>query len=255
MKSGSLFAAARIGLVVLCAWAVAAAAAEVKVLSAIAMRPVLNELGPQFERATGHKLVVQFDTIGALRRKVDAGEPFDVTLGTGPLLGELVNQGKVAGARTDIARSGIGVFARTAAPKPDLVSADAFKRAMLEAKAIAYTKDTPAAAYLPTLFERLGIAEPMKAKTRLGATPAETAESVAAGQAELGFVVLSAFEPGAGFELLAPLPAELQNYTVYAGGVGAAAKEAAAGKALIEFLKAPAAAAVLKAKGMEPIGP
>jgi len=249
MKSGSLFAALVWGLAEL------AAAAEVKVLSAIAMRPVINELGPQFERASGHKLVLQFDTIGALRRKIDAGEPFDVTLGTGPLLGELINQGKVGGTRVDIARSGIGVFGRTSAPKPDLQSADAFKRAMLETKSITYTKDTPAASYLPTLFERLGIGEQMKAKTRLGAAPGETVESVASGQVELGFAVLSAFEPVADIQLLAPLPAELQNYTVYAGGVGAAAKEAAAGKALLDFLKAPAAAPVLRAKGMEPIGP
>lgn len=256
MRASSMLAAARIGFLLLFALGAAAQAAELKVLSAAAMRPVFNELGPQFERATGHKLAIQFDVIGALKRKIDGGEAFDVVIVTPALVGDLVSQGKVAGGtRTDIARSGMGVFIRTAAPRPDIASVEAFKRAMLDAKSITYNKDTPVASYLPGLFERLGIAEQMKSKILLATGPTGAIEAVAAGQAELGAGVISAFEPTAQVQLLGPLPAELQNYIVYVGAVASSAGDAQAGKALIDFLKAPAAAPVLRAKGMEPAAP
>src|SRR5262245_22097245 len=142
MKIGSLTAAATCGLIILLVQGVAAEAAEVKVLSAASLRPVMNELGAQFERATGHKLVLQFDVIGVLKRQIDAGESFDVALLTTPLINDLITEGKIAaGTRADIARSGIGVMVRTGAPKPDISSADAFKRAMLDATSISYTKE------------------------------------------------------------------------------------------------------------------
>ena len=255
MKIGSLAAAATFGLMILLAQGVAAEAAEVKVLSATAMRSVMNELGPQFERATGHKLVIQFDVIGVLKRQIDAGERFDVTILTTPLIDDLVKEGKIAaGTRADIARSGIGVIVRAGASKPDISSADAFKRAMLNATSISYAREGATAIYLASLFERLGIAEQMQSKTKL--LPAgRGAQSVAEGEAELGLIVISGFEPVPGAELLGPLPPELQNYVGYTAGVGATAKEGEAGKALINFLKAPAAVPVLKAKGMEPIAP
>jgi molybdate transport system substrate-binding protein len=234
---------------------VAAEAAEVKVLCAPAMRAVMNELGPQFERATGHKLVTQFDVIGVLKRQIDAGKSFDVAILTMPLIDDLVKEGQIAaGTRADIARSGIGVIVRTGAPKPDISSADAFKRALLNATSISYGREGATAIYLASLFERLGIAAQMQSKTKfLPGRP--TGRSVADGEAELGLIVISGFEPVPGAELLGPLPPELQNYVGYTAGVGASAKEGEAGKALINFLKAPAAVPGLKAKGMEPITP
>jgi molybdate transport system substrate-binding protein len=233
MRIGSL--AAKFGFMILLAQGVAAEAAEVKVLSALAMSPVMNELGPQFERATGHNLVIQFD----------------VAILTTSLIDDLVKQGKIAaGTRANIARSGLGVIVRTGAPKPDISSADAFKRTMLDAKSISYGKEGATAIYLPGLFERLGIAEQMKSKTKHSG-----AQSVADGEAELGLIVISAFQPVPGAELLGPFPPALQNYVGYTGGVATAAKEADAGKALLNFLKATAAGPVLKAKGMEPITP
>jgi molybdate transport system substrate-binding protein len=235
---------------------VPAKAAEVKVLSAAALRPVMNELSPQFERATGHKLVIQFDVVGVLKRQIDAGEPFDVTILSTPLLDALVKEGKIAAnTRADIARSGIGVIVRSGAPKPDISSTEAFKRALLNATAISLTKDTPYTSYLVSLMERLGIAEQMKPKTKVKEGVGASAQAVAAGEADLGFTITSAFEPVPGAELLGPLPPELQNYVGYTAGVGATAKEGEGGKALIQFLKAPAAVPVLKAKGMEPITP
>lgn len=255
MKIGSLAAAATFSLMILLAQGVAAEAAEVKVLSALAMRPVMNELGPQFERATGHKLVIQFDVIGVLKRQIDAGERFDVAILTTPLIDDLVKEGKIAaGTRADIARSGVGVIVRTGAPKPEISSADAFKRAMLNAQSISYAKEGATAIYLAALFERLGIAEQMQSKTKL-LPGGRGAQSIAEGEAEFGLIVISAFEPVPGAELLGPLPPELQNYVGYTAGVGASATEGEAGKALLNFLKASAAVPVLKAKGMEPITP
>jgi molybdate transport system substrate-binding protein len=241
------------GIMILAAPGVTAEAADVKVLSAAALRHVLNELGPRFERETGHKLAIQYDVVGVLKRQIEGDEQFDVALLTTPFIADLAKQGKIAaGTSAHIARSGIGVFVRTGAPKPDIKTAEAFKRAMLGAKSIGYSKEGATAMYLATLFDRLGIAEPMKAKTKY-LPVGRAAQSVAGGEVELALVVISAIEPVPGAELLGPLPAELQSYVGYTGGIGTAAKDAKAGKALLDFLKAPAAVPVLKAKGMEPI--
>jgi molybdate transport system substrate-binding protein len=255
MKIGSLAATAIFGLMGLLAQGVTVEAAEVKVLCATAMRSVMNELGPRFERATGQQLTIRFDTVGVLKRQIDTGERFDVAILTTPLIDEVINEGKIAaGTRADVARSGIGVIVRTGAPKPDINSADAFKRAMLNAKSISYAKEGATAIYLASLFERLGITEQMKAKTKFPPT-GRLVQFVAGGEAEFGLATMSTFEEAPGAELLGPLPTELQSYVGYSAGVGAAAKEADAGKALINFLNAPAALPVLKAKGMEPISP
>jgi molybdate transport system substrate-binding protein len=255
MKIRASAAAAILSFLILWTQGAVAEAAEVKVLSATAMRSVMNELGPQFEHATGHKLVMRFDNIGVLKRQIDAGEAFDVTILTPSLIDDLGKEGKLtAGTRTDIARSGIGVIVRTGAPKPDISSADAFTRAMLNATSISYAKEGATAIYLASLFARLGIAEPMQSKTTL--LPAgRGAQSVAEGEAELGLIVVSGFAPLPGAELLGPLPPELQNYVVYTAGIGAAANEGEAGKALIKFLRAAAAVPVLNANGLEPITP
>jgi len=255
MKIRSLAAAAIFGLMILLAHSVTTEAAEVKVLCASAMRSVLKELGPQFERATGHQLMIQFDVVGALKRQIDAGERFDVAILTTPLIDDVVKEGKVAaGTRADVALSGLGVVVRTGAPKPNISSADAFKRTLLNAKSISYAKEGATAIYLASLFERLGITEQMKSKTKFPPT-GRGAELVAEGETDLMLMAISTFEPVPGAELLGPFPPELQSYTGYLAGVGTAAKEAEAGKALINFLNAPAAVPVLKAKGMEPITP
>jgi molybdate transport system substrate-binding protein len=255
MKIGSFCAAATIGVAVVLAQGIASRAAEVTVLGPLAMRSVMNELAPRFERESGHKLVMKFDVIGAVKRQIDAGEKFDVVILTPAMIEELAKNGKLAaGTQADIGRSGIGIVVRAGAPKPDISSADAFKRTLLRAKSITYAAEGATGMYLAGLFQRLGIAEEMKAKTKLtvgGRAP----QDVAAGEAELALVVISAITPTEGAEILGPLPPELQNYVVYTGAVGAAAQQAEAGKALITFLKAPAAAPVLKAKGMEPAAP
>ncbi len=249
MKIGA-FAGAAVCCLLILAQSSTAGAGQVKVLSAGAMRGVMTELGPRFEHATGHKLVINFGEVGALKRQIDSGDDFDVVMLTAPLIDDLVKEGKIAGGtRTDVARSGLAVIARAGAPRPDISSVDAFKRAMLDTKSFAYAKEGATANHVASLFERLGIAEQMKSKLM----PVDLASrSVAKGEAELGLVVMSAFGSVPGLDLVGPLPPELQNYVRYTAGVNARAREPDASKAFIDFLKAPAAVPVLKAKGMEP---
>jgi molybdate transport system substrate-binding protein len=234
-----------------------AGAAEIKVLSAGAFKQVLLALVADFERQTGHKVVVENDTVGGLVKRIDGGAAFDVAVLTPAAVNELSGKGKlVPGSRADLARVGIGVVVKEGAPKPDIGSVEAFKRALLAAKSVAYID--PAAGgssgiYVAGLLEKLGIAAEVKPKAKLihgGAV----AEHIANGEAELGIHQISEILPVKRVTLVGPLPAEIQNYTVYAAGLGANAKDGDAAKALIKTLGGPAAAEVLKSKGMEPAG-
>jgi molybdate transport system substrate-binding protein len=236
----------------------AAAAAEIKVLTAGAFKQVLLALLPDFERTTGHKVTVENDTVGALTKRIEGGEVFDLAVLTPAAVNDLSNKGKfVAGSRANLARVGVGVVVKDGAPKPDISSVAAFKQALLAAKSVAYID--PAAGgssgiYVAGLIDKLGIAGEVKAKAKLIPGGA-VAEHVARGEAELGIHQISEILPVKGVTLVGPLPAEIQNYTVYAAGLGAQAKEGDAAKSLLKALSSPAAAEVLKSKGMEPAGP
>jgi len=235
----------------------AAAGAEIKVLTAGAFKQVLLALVPDFERATGHKVTVQNDTVGALTKRIAGGEVFDLAVLTPKAVDDLSKEGKfVAGSRANLARVGVGVVVKDGAPKPDIGSVAAFKQALLAAKSVVYID--PAAGgssgiYVAGLLDKLGIAAEVKPKAKLIPGGA-VAEHVAKGEAELGIHQISEILPVKGVTLVGPLPAEIQNYTVYAAGLGAQAKEGDAAKALLKTLTSPAAAEVLKSKGMEPAG-
>jgi molybdate transport system substrate-binding protein len=234
-----------------------AAAAEIKVLTAGAFKQVVLAMVPEFEKQTGHKVTVENDTVGALTKRIDGGEAFDLAVLTPGAVNDLSGKGKfVAGSRTNLARVGIGVVVKDGTPKPDISSVDAFKKALLSAKSVAYID--PAAGgssgiYIAGLLDKLGIAAEVKPKAKLihgGAV----AEHIAKDEAELGIHQISEILPVKGITLVGPLPADIQNYTVYAAGLGANAKASDAAKALIKALSGPAAAEVLKSKGMEPAG-
>lgn len=228
----------------------AAQAAELKLLVGNALKTVMDELGPQFEKATGSTLSVSVGTTTQLKGRIDNGEAFDVVILAKPALDDLAAQGKVVGStRAVIARSGIGVAVRKGAPKLDLGSDDAFKQAMLDAKSIGYVDQTPTAAALKSLFAKLGIADAMKSKSK--PLNMQAAVAVANGDVELGLTQISEILPYPGVELAGPLPADIQTYTTFAGGVGAAAQDPSGAAALIKFLTGPIAAPVIKAKGME----
>ena len=253
MRIRLLAAAATIGSMILLAQCLTAEAAEVKVISANPMTGVMQELGAQFERETGHKLVTKFVTGSVVKREIDAGETFDVAISNTPLIDDLVKEGKlVAGTRADVAYSGLGVGVRAGAPKPDISSVEAFKHAMLNAKSVAHSAEGASGVYFKGLLERLGIAEEMKPKLKPLSGKA-LAQAVPSGEAEM--IIVTILVVGDGAELVGPFPSELQFYNRFAAGVGASAKEAEAAKALIKFLTAPAAVAAIKTNGMEPGAP
>ncbi|MGZ3284575.1 MAG: molybdate ABC transporter substrate-binding protein [Xanthobacteraceae bacterium] len=230
-----------------------AGAAEIKVLSSNSMKTTLEELAPQFEKATGHKLSFTFNAAVPLKAQIEKGAAFDVAILSTPITDDLIKQGKlVAATRTDIARSNAGLAVKRGAPKPDISTTAAFKRALLDAKSICYVEQGATGIYLKGLFERLGIAEQLKGKTKLLPPSNPAAHAVANGEAEIGMTQISEILPYAGAELVGPLPAEIQLSTLFPAAVGSGAKEPEAAKAFIKFLTAPAAIPVLKAKGLEP---
>ena len=252
MRIGSLFAALAVGLTILLAQGVGAA--EIKVLS-IPLKGPLEEIRSEFERTTGHKLLIKYAPSAELRRQIAAGEEFDVVLIFPGQIDDLIKQGKVAaGTRVDIARAGLGVAVKKGAAKPDINSAETFKRTLLNAKSIAYSAEGASGIYFTGLLERLGIVAETKPKLRpMGA--GTVVQPVANGEVEIAVASVPTVlrEPGA--ELVGRLPPELQHYVVYTGGVGSAPKDAEAAKALVKFLTVPAAMSVMNSKGLEPVAP
>ena len=252
MRIRSLAARMTLGIALSAGLALGAGAAEVKVFASNGVKTVLEELGPQFEKATGNKLVFRFAPAADLKGAIEKGEAFDVAVLVTAGIDDLIKQGKlVAATRTDVAKSGAGMAMKKGAPKPDIATADSFKRTMLGAKSIAYVATGATAANMRKIFDQLGIAEEMKAKTK-ALSGISAAEAVAKGEAEFGFTQVSEILHVPGAELAGPLPPGVQIYTVFPAAVGTGAASPAAAQAFIKFLTAPAAAPVIKAKGMEP---
>jgi molybdate transport system substrate-binding protein len=227
-------------------------AAELRVVSGNGARSAIQELVRQFEQQSGHKVALHFEVNAALQRKIEAGEAFDVAVLNPPVLDALIKAGKVvADTRADIGRAGLGVAVRSGAPKPDIGSVEAFKRALLATKAVAFPGEGASGRYFVSVVERLGIAAEMKDKLKPMAAE-DTVEVVARGEADMVVVVSTRITGVEGVERVGPIPAELQTVIGFAAGVSTAAKEPEAGKALVRFLSAPAAAATLRAKGVEP---
>ena len=226
-------------------------ATELKVLAGGSMTGPLNELGPQFERASGHKLTIHFDSTPNLI-KLATSAPFDLGVVPVDVLKNAEAKARfVSGPTTDIARVGYGVIVRTGTPKPDVGTPDALKKTLLDAKSVTFLPASAAGAYVSSVFEQLGIAEAMKTKTVPQTSTGEIAKAVAKGDAEVGvFLINVLMAPGV--ELAGPFPAELQNDLVFTAAVAADTKEAEAAKAFIAYLQTPAATAIIKAKGMNP---
>jgi molybdate transport system substrate-binding protein len=232
-----------------------ARAAEIKLLSAVALHPAIDALIPQFEKSSGHKVTVAYGTAGGVAKRVQEGESVDLVISAAPRIEQLQAQGKVAaGDRMIIAKVGVGAFVRKGAAKPDISSADAFKRAMLASRSIAYPDPAGGGAsgiYVASLLERLGIAEEMKSRTKLLPPTEVLYGSVASGDVEIGFNQISEILAQPTVELAGPLPSAIQNYTQFAPGIVTGSSQADAARALVTFLFTPQAQAVLKAKGFE----
>ena len=228
-------------------------AADIKVLTAGAFKPVVLALVPAFESQTGHKVTVANDTAGALAKRIDGGEAFDVVVLTPSALAAWGKVGKVVLPSTLLARVAMGVAVKQGAPLPDISTVAAFQNALLTAKAVAYID--PAAGgssgiYLAQWFEKAGIADQIQPKAVL-VPGGLVAQRVVNGQADIAVHQISEILAVPGAQLVGPIPAEIQNYTVYAGSVSTTARDAAAAQALLQYLGSPAAREVLRVKGME----
>ena len=227
-------------------------AAEIKLLASTAIKDAYLELIPSFEKATGHKVHGAWSSTPDIQKRIAGGEAADLVILGNSGTEELIKQGKlVAGSRAAFAKSGIGVAVRAGAPKPDISSADAVKKSLLAAKSVAYSAGA-SGIYLVSMFQKLGISDQVKSKTAAVKPGEPVGEVVARGDAEIGFQQVSELIPVKGIQYLGPLPAELQNITVFSGGIHSGAKEADAAAALAKFLTAPDAIPTIKKHGLEP---
>jgi len=224
-----------------------------KVLATNALRTVILERIPQFDLARGHPTSVDFGSTNHLLSRVLGGEAADLVIATGTAIDELVTRGKViAGSRVDLASAGIGVCVRAGARRPDVGSVEAFRRALLDAKSVAYTLTGQSGVYFAGVIERLGIAAEIKAKATVIAGGL-IGEVVARGEAELGVQQISEILAVPGVELAGALPPELQLMTLFSAGVCTGTQQAEAAQAWIRFLATPDTARVMLTKGLEPV--
>jgi molybdate transport system substrate-binding protein len=261
MMKRSLVAAASIAFILLVFADIKAQAAELKVLSAFGMQSVLEEVGPKFERATGHKLVILFGTGGGIVKRIQDGDAADVVITVQQGIDTLVKNGKTsADSVTALARAGIFVAVRKGQPKPDISSADALKHTLLAAKSISYVDPASGGAsgiHFAKLLDRLGLASEMQSKTVFPdpKRPADVGVMVANGNAEIGVHIIQELVTVVGIDIVGPLPGDLQDIVVFSVAIMTGAKDAIAAKTLVDFLRTPESAKVIKAKGMEPAAP
>jgi molybdate transport system substrate-binding protein len=229
-----------------------ASSAELKIFGSRVTKMIVEDVGPQFERATGHQLVVLTDVAAVMKRRIETGEPFDVAVLVNFQTDDLITKGKlVADTRSDLMKAGIGVAVRRGAKVPDISTVETFKQTLLDAKSITYLKEGASTIYLDRLFARMGIADALRAKTIKPETES-VSEAVAAGAVELGIIVIPNILSVPGAQLVGPIPEDIQSYIVFTAAVAANSLNQQAARDLISFLRSPAAISVIKAKGMSP---
>jgi molybdate transport system substrate-binding protein len=229
----------------------AAHAEEIRVLSSVGIKAVIDVLGPQFERQTKHKVTTVFDLAGVLKTRIEGGEPFDVAILTAPLVDELVSKGKIAAAtRADVARVGLGLMIRAGGAKPDVSTVEAFRKTLVGAKSITYvTTGASGVAFLATI-DKMGIADAVKAKAKPAANGDQVNANILTGASDLAVLPISEILPVKGAQLGGVFPAGVQTYVVMAAGVNATAKSSVAREFIAHLLLAPNSA-VIRDKGME----
>jgi molybdate transport system substrate-binding protein len=240
---------------VLLAGTAAAQATEINAFISTAIKAATDELLPPFERANGYTIRASYAPSGALIPRFDRGEPVDVFLTDSAAIDELIKQGKVMAGRTDLARTGIGIAVRKGAPKPDVSSAEALKRALLEARTVGHAAPSGGgvtAAHIMGVFEKLGIAAEVTPKVKLaaGGPNGRVSVLVSSGEAEIGLQQVSDLMSNSDVEVIGMLPAELQQMTIYSAGVTTSAGQTESVKAFIRHLAAPEAVTIYKTKGL-----
>ena len=225
----------------------AASAEEIRVLSSVGIKAVVDELGPQFEKTTTHKVTAVFDLASVLKTKIEGGEPFDVAILTPPLLDDLIAKGRVS-SKSNVARVGLGLMVKSGARKPDIGTVDAFTRTLLGAKSITFASSGASGVAFVATAKQLGIADAIK--TKPAASGEEVNANILSGAADLAVLPISEILPVKGAELGGVFPADVQTYVIMAAGVNAKTTGNAA-KEFVAFLMSPANNAVVKTKGME----
>jgi molybdate transport system substrate-binding protein len=241
-----------LGFAAVLASATAVRAAEIKVFCTNGVKAVVEELLPQFEKTTGNKVVISYEPSTQIKKRIDAGEPFDVAMMTTTLIDEAIKAGKLQfESRRFVARSGLGLSIRSGSKKPDITTVDAFKKTLLAAKSITYATQGASAAPFQALVTKLGIESQVKPKYNLRNTAAQVGEAVASGSVEIGVAPVSEILPVKGVDLIGPFPNDVQSFVEITAAAGTGAKEKDAANKLIAFVVSPANAALIKAKGME----
>lgn len=230
----------------------AALSAEIRLLASGAVKEAYLDLLPAFEKASGHSVKAAWSNTTDIRKRVAEGEIADLVIAGDSATDALIKDGKlIASTRTGFATSRIYVAVRAGAPRPDMSSGDALKRSLLAAKSVAYSSGA-SGTYIVTMLKKLGVYDQVSSKASVTKANDPVGGKVAAGEAEIGFHQLSELIPVKGIDIIGPLPAEVQQITMFSGALHTAAKEPAAATALIGFLTAPAAAEILKKHGLEP---
>jgi molybdate transport system substrate-binding protein len=225
---------------------------EIKVMASNGFKEAYLELVAEYEKAGKHRVATSFVGSIDIMKKMNAGETADLVIVSSKSLEELIKLGKVApGSRVDLAKSGVGVAVRKGAARPDISSTEALKRTLLAAKSIGYSSG-PSGVYLIGLFQRMGIAGELKSKVTQTPPGVMVGGLIERGEVEIGFQQVSELMPFAGVDLFGTLPAEIQEITVFSGGVHVGAKRPAAAKDLLKYLTLPASAPIIRKKGMEP---
>ena len=252
MKIQRLLCTAVVMTLLLLAQTSPANAADIHVLCSLGFKAVLEELGPQFERASGHKLVVTYGLAAGFKQQIDSGAAFDVAILTPALIDDLIKSGKMAAdSRAVLARTGLGIMIKAGARKPDVRTTDSFKKSLLDASSIAYAKEGASGVAFAALIEKLAIATTLRPKLKTTASGEEVNDLVVQGGAQYGILPLSEILAVKGAELGGMFPADVQTYITMATAVSSNAKQSAGSRDLIKFLVAPSANGVIKAKGME----
>ena len=247
MYCGSIAA----GIALMLALATPASAAELKIFGSRVTKMVVGDVGPGFEQASGHKLTVITDVAAVMKRRIEQGEPFDLAVLVNFQADDLIKKGKlVADSRADVMRSGIGVAVKRGAQMPDISTVEAFKRTLLAAKSITYLKEGASTLHLVKVFAQLGIADALKPKTIMPSTEA-VSEMVAAGEAEIGIIVIPNILSVPGAELVGPLPPEIQSWITFTAAVSPNSPNQQAARDVIKLMRSPAGVQSIKAKGME----
>jgi molybdate transport system substrate-binding protein len=241
-----------VGMALMAAQPGAANSLELKIFGSRVTKMVLGDLGPGFEQATGNKLIVVTDVAAVMKRRIEQGEPFDLAVLVDFQADDLVRQGRlVAGSVADVMKAGIGVAVRRDAPKPDISTVAAFKQTLLAAKSITYLKEGASTRHLDKVFAELGILDALRAKTIKPATES-VSEMVAAGEAEIGIIVIPNILSVPGAELVGPLPAEIQSYITFTAALSEQSPNQSAAREVIRLMRSPAGVESIRAKGMEP---